>query len=199
MVLAPGSAAFHPSVAEPALRRSAAAAAGASLRRRRQPARAPLPRSADAHIRAPLTAACLALTSPLLDPRPQVFQRMLDSPHPHAATHYAAFYSTTLGGITCEPGLMAFPADDHMAHRGHAVYDVVPITGGTLYQLDEHADRLAAAAEAVGIELPMAPAALKRVILDTAAASRKVNGASLFVCVRGPSHGIEAADGGGGA
>lgn len=105
-----------------------------------------------------------------------MFQRLVQSPHGNAAQHYGAFYSSILGGITNEPGLMVLHADDHMVHRGHGVYDIVTLVGGTLYQLDEHVDRLVSAAEAVGITLPMSVAAIKRIILDTAAASMKLNG-----------------------
>lgn len=101
---------------------------------------------------------------------------MLQSPHPHALRHFAAFYSTTLGGVTTEPGLMAVPADDRLVHRSHAVRDAVPLVGGALYRLQAHVDRLLAAAAAVGVEAPMSEPALKRVLLDVAAASRKVNG-----------------------
>jgi len=33
-----------------------------------------------------------------------------------------AFYSSVLGGITTERALMTVPIDDHIVHRGHAVY-----------------------------------------------------------------------------
>jgi len=107
----------------------------------------------------------------------QVFQRLCQTMHAPAAKYYGAFYSSVLGGITTEPGLMVVHADDHMVHRGHAVYDVITIVGGTLYQLDEHVARLLGAAEAVGVSPPMSEPALKRVLLDTAAASLKLNGA----------------------
>jgi hypothetical protein len=72
---------------------------------------------------------------------------------------------------------MVIHADDHMVHQGHAVYDVIPLVGGTLYQLNEHIDRLLAAAEDIGVPPPMSEPAIKRVLLDTTAASLKLNGA----------------------
>lgn len=105
-----------------------------------------------------------------------MFQRLLESPHQRGTKHFGAFYSSILGGIVNEPGLMVLHIDDHMVHKGHGVYDVVPLVGGTLYQLDEHVERIAAGAEAVGINLPMSTPAIKRVLLDTAAASLKLNG-----------------------
>jgi hypothetical protein len=111
-----------------------------------------------------------------LDP-PQVYQRLIEAEHARAAREFGAFYSSVLGGIVTEPGLMVLHIDDHMVHRGHGVYDVVALCGGTLYQLEEHIARFTVAAEAAGIPLPMPTSDIKRVLLDTAAASMKLNGA----------------------
>lgn len=105
-----------------------------------------------------------------------MYQRLLEAAHAKAAEHHAAFYSSVLGGIVTEPGLMVMHTDDHMVHRGHGVYDVVPLTGGSLYQLHEHVDRLLAAAEMAGVPARLPAPDLKRVLLDTAAASMKLNG-----------------------
>ena len=106
-----------------------------------------------------------------------MYQRLLEAAHARAAAHHGAFYSSVLGGIVTEPGLMVLHTDDHMVHRGHGVYDVVPLSGGALYQLHEHIDRLLAAADAAGIPVRLGPAEVKRIVLDTAAASMKLNGA----------------------
>ena len=59
----------------------------------------------------------------------QVYERL--SQHQHANTeHYAAFYSSVVGGITRDHAAMAIPIDDHMAHRGHAVFDTANIHRG---------------------------------------------------------------------
>ena len=34
-----------------------------------------------------------------------------------------AFYSSAVGAISTNPALMNLPVDDHMVHRGHAVFD----------------------------------------------------------------------------
>ena len=39
-----------------------------------------------------------------------------------------AFYSSRLGGITTDPALMVVPMDDHLVHRGHAVFDTATMT-----------------------------------------------------------------------
>ena len=54
---------------------------------------------------------------------------------------YRAFYSSELGGIVTDPALMVVPIDDHMVHRGHAVFDTAILVEGQLYELDSHLDR----------------------------------------------------------
>src|SRR3970282_2876274 len=73
--------------------------------------------------------------------------------HGKAANFYA-MYSSILGGIVTEPALMVVPLDDHMVHRGHAVFDTATLTHGMLYQLDAHLDRLIKSAEGARIPLP---------------------------------------------
>jgi hypothetical protein len=57
------------------------------------------------------------------------------------------------------------------------VFDTCLITDGHAYQLDRHLARFKASAEAAGLVFPRSDAAIMRIILDTAAASRKLNGA----------------------
>lgn len=110
--------------------------------------------------------------------RTQVLQRLAESPSAAAARHFGAFYSSELGGIVTEPGFMVVGIDDHMAQHGDAVTDALHLVSGYLYQLDEHLARLSASADMAGLPLPMSEARLRRVLLDTAAASLKQNGAA---------------------
>jgi 4-amino-4-deoxychorismate lyase len=84
---------------------------------------------------------------------------------------YYAMYSSVLGGIVTDPALMVLPLDDHMAHRGHAVFDTAMIVNGMMYQLDAHLERLLRSAEMARIPLPFSPDRLRQIILETAAAS----------------------------
>jgi 4-amino-4-deoxychorismate lyase len=88
------------------------------------------------------------------------------------ATNFYAMYSSVLGGIVTDPALMVLPLDDHMVHRGHAVFDTATLTHGMLYQLDPHLDRLIKSAEGARIPLPFSQQRLRQIILETAAASR---------------------------
>jgi len=97
-------------------------------------------------------------------------QRRLRAKRPPELNYYA-FYSSFLGGIVTDPALMAVPLDDHMVHRGHAVFDTATLTHGRLYRLRIHLDRLEASARKARIPLPMPREGLAAVIAQTCAAS----------------------------
>jgi 4-amino-4-deoxychorismate lyase len=96
--------------------------------------------------------------------------RLRQTVHAKAGDFYA-MYSSVLGGIVTDPALMLLPFDDHMVHRGHAVFDTAMVTNGMMYQLDAHLERFLRSAEMARIPLPFPPERLRQIILDTAAAS----------------------------
>src|SRR5262245_64010805 len=95
-------------------------------------------------------------------------------------------YSSVLGGIVTDPAFMVLPLDDHMVHRGHAVFDTATLTQGMLYQLDPHLDRLLRSAELARIPLPFSREQLRQIILETAAASGKSDGSVRYWLSAGP-------------
>jgi 4-amino-4-deoxychorismate lyase len=105
--------------------------------------------------------------------------------HSKAANFYA-MYSSVLGGIVTDPALMVLPLDDHMVHRGHAVFDTATLTHGMLYQLDPHLDRLISSAEGARIPAPFPRARLREIILATAAASGRRDGSVRYWLSAGP-------------
>ena len=111
--------------------------------------------------------------------------RLRQAAHARAANFYA-MYSSVLGGIVTDPALMVLPLDDHMVHRGHAVFDTATLTHGMLYQLDPHLDRLLRSAEGARIPLPFPRERLREIILDTAAASRRRDGSLRYWLSAGP-------------
>jgi hypothetical protein len=50
----------------------------------------------------------------------QVVERLKAAVPSKAKDEILAFYSSVVGGITKEIGLMVVPCDDHAFHRGHA-------------------------------------------------------------------------------
>jgi 4-amino-4-deoxychorismate lyase len=115
----------------------------------------------------------------------EAIARLRQTVHGKAVNFYA-MYSSILGGIVTDPALMTLPLDDHMVHRGHAVFDTATLTHGMLYQLDPHLDRLIKSAEQARIPLPFARERLRRIILATAAASRRRAGSVRYWLSAGP-------------
>jgi branched-chain amino acid aminotransferase len=68
--------------------------------------------------------------------------------------NYLAMFSTAWGGFSLDPELWGVPADDHMVHRGDAVFEAFKVVGGRVYCLDEHLERLGRSAASMGIEPP---------------------------------------------
>lgn len=107
----------------------------------------------------------------------QVLEALVNSVHEDSVNYFKSFYSSVIGGITTHPMFMTVPMDDHMVHRGHAVFDTAIVAGGHIYQLDQHVDRFVRSAELARIPLPTHKAQIKRIIMDTAAASCCQSGA----------------------
>jgi 4-amino-4-deoxychorismate lyase len=115
----------------------------------------------------------------------QAIARLRTSVHVKAANFYA-MYSSVLGGIVTDPACMVLPLDDHMVHRGHGVFDTATLSNGMLYQLDPHVDRLIKSAGGARIPLPFPRDHLRRIILETAAASGRREGSVRYWLSAGP-------------
>src|SRR5215475_14622041 len=115
----------------------------------------------------------------------QVMARLRQAVHAKADAFYA-MYSSVLGGIVTDPAFMVLPLDDHMVHRGHAVFDTAMIVNGKLYQLDAHLERLLRSAEMARLQLPHAPEQLRQILIDTAAATRQRDASVRYWVSAGP-------------
>jgi len=102
---------------------------------------------------------------------------------------YWAFYSSVLGGITTDPGLFVVPLDDHLVVRGHGVFDTCTLRNGRLYRLDEHLARFEKSMEIARLELPAGlRERLRDIILETAAAAGRPDGAVRYWAASGPGN-----------
>ncbi|KAK9904013.1 hypothetical protein WJX75_002557 [Coccomyxa subellipsoidea] len=106
----------------------------------------------------------------------EVIDALYAGVHDNAISNYMAFYSSELGGIVTDPALMVVSADDHMVHRGHAVFDTATLTQGYLYQLDDHLDRFYRSASKAALTPPFPRNQIRRIILETAAATKSFEG-----------------------
>ncbi len=108
---------------------------------------------------------------------------------------YLAMYSSLLGGIVTDPALMLVPIDDHMVHRGDAVFEAMKCVGGAIYQLDAHLDRLVRSAAPIGLVAPRSRADIVTAILDTVRAGGRADCAIRLLISRGPgSFGVNPYD-----
>jgi 4-amino-4-deoxychorismate lyase len=99
---------------------------------------------------------------------------------------FDAFYSSQLGGIVTDPALMVIPFDDHMVHRGHGIFDTAGIVNGRIYDLEMHLDRFLASAERSRLSLPGSRDEMRRIIVQTTAASGRRDGAIRYWLSSGP-------------
>lgn len=90
---------------------------------------------------------------------------------PAQSSQWFAFYSSVTDAITTDPACMVVPVDDHMVHRGHAVFDTANLGGGRVYGLSFHIERLLRSAARARIEHDYDAATIKSIILHTVAAS----------------------------
>ena len=115
-----------------------------------------------------------------------VLTKLRTTVHPAAAQQYFALYSSILGGIVTDPALMVIPFDDHMVHRGHAVFDTAAIVNGMMYQLEAHLNRFERSASMARIPLPFPRSQIREIILKTAGASGQRDAAVRYWASVGP-------------
>ncbi|XP_062097738.1 D-amino-acid transaminase, chloroplastic-like isoform X2 [Humulus lupulus] len=99
---------------------------------------------------------------------------------------FLAMYSSIFGGITTDPAAMVIPIDDHMVHRGHGVFDTATIMDGYLYELDQHVNRILRSASMAKINPAFDKETLRRILIQTASASKCRNGSIKYWLSVGP-------------
>lgn len=97
-----------------------------------------------------------------------------------------AFYSSFLGGVTTEVHHMIVPLDDHMVHRGDAVFEAVKFVDGRIYALGRHLDRLDISAGNIFLKVPVSRSELEEIILETIRVSGLKTGLIRLFVARGP-------------
>lgn len=93
-------------------------------------------------------------------------QLLLDKPLNNQQQSYLSFYRLDMNALVLEPGLMQVPMDDHMVHRGDAVFEAFKTVEGKIYLLDAHLDRLFLSAEKIGLTVPLTKPELEKRIIE---------------------------------
>ncbi len=109
------------------------------------------------------------MSTPILTPE-QYFQALTKWQKPFHNS-YLAMYSSQWQGIVTDPALWSVPVDDHMVHRGDAVFEAFKCVGGLVYCLDDHLDKLVKTVKSLDIKLPSDFARIKDILRDLIAAT----------------------------
>jgi branched-chain amino acid aminotransferase len=100
--------------------------------------------------------------------------------------NYLAFYSSYLGGIVTDPRALLIPLDDHMAHRGDAVFEAFKATQRKIHLLDAHLDRLFRSADNISLKVPNTKDEIKAIAVETARAAKNDDLMFRLFVSRGP-------------
>ncbi|MDR1578150.1 MAG: aminotransferase class IV [Deltaproteobacteria bacterium] len=71
-------------------------------------------------------------------------------------SEYLVMFSSYWGGFVTDPALWGVPPDDHMVHRGDAVFEAFKSVNGRVYCLEPHLTRLKNSAQLLELTLPPA-------------------------------------------
>jgi 4-amino-4-deoxychorismate lyase len=117
----------------------------------------------------------------------QFLEKMLSRVNPFFEEYYA-FYSSWFDGIVKNPQMMLLPIDDHMVHRGDAVFEAMKAEGRSVYLMNEHLSRLFDSASKISLQPPFPLAKMKEVILETLRAADHDNAVIRLYMSRGPGN-----------
>ncbi len=100
--------------------------------------------------------------------------------------NYLAMYSSLFQGFTTDPDLMFIPVDDHVAHRGDGVFEVMRCVNGKIYKLDEHLARLERSAMKISLPLPSEYSRIREILDEVIRLSKEKNTLIRILISRGP-------------
>lgn len=101
---------------------------------------------------------------------------------------YYAFYSSWFGGITQNPNLMLLPIDDHMVHRGDAVFEAMKAIDGHVYLMEAHLDRLFYSADKISMQPLPSREHICSIILETLHVANHQDASIRLFLSRGPGN-----------
>lgn len=93
--------------------------------------------------------------------------RLMELPREGAA-NVTAFYEHRMGAICKDARLLLVPLDDHMVHRGDAIFESLTFLEGRIVQLDAHLERMKHSAARLELEPPCPWEDVRSIMLDVA-------------------------------
>jgi branched-chain amino acid aminotransferase len=115
----------------------------------------------------------------------EYLEALLEAIRP-GAEEVLAFYDHRVGVIGTDARLMLMPWDDHLVHRGDAVFESVKFEGRKLYQLDAHLRRMKVSCQAIHLEPPCSWQEVGESIVEVARAGNEPDGMIRVLLGRGP-------------
>ena len=101
------------------------------------------------------------------------------------AAGVTAFYEHRMGAICKDPRLLLVPLDDHMVHRGDAIFESLSFLEGRIVQLDAHLERMKHSASVLALEPPCPWEEVRQIIIDVARAGGEPYGGLKVLLGRG--------------
>jgi 4-amino-4-deoxychorismate lyase len=103
-----------------------------------------------------------------------------------------SLYSSEIGGIVTDGRMMGMNIDESLVLHGHGVYEHLMVVDGHVYQLEDRIDRLIAMSDRANIRLPNKwhKEQMKRIVLETIAAGKCLEGIVTVVVSLGRSRGV---------
>ena len=110
---------------------------------------------------------------------------LMAAPRP-GADKILAFYDARVDAVCRDARCLLLPLDDHMCHRGDALFESLCYREGRLFALEEHLARLRDGSRALSLLPPCSWDGLRARILDVARASGSDHGDIRVLVGRGP-------------
>ncbi len=96
-----------------------------------------------------------------------------------------AMYSSVTDCIVTDQSFMMVPVDDHMVHRGDGIFESFKCMAGSIYNLDDHLDRLGHSCAQLGIALPVPLDEMADIVVQTVLAGGERNALVRLLVSRG--------------
>lgn len=84
------------------------------------------------------------------------------------SSSYYVMYSSLWEGLVTDPSLMVLPVDDHMVHRGDAVFEAFRFNFGAFYDVDSHLARMRRSAASIELEIPVSDEEIRNILKNMA-------------------------------
>ena len=101
------------------------------------------------------------------------------------AADVTAFYEYRMGGICKDVRFLLVPLDDHMVHRGDAIFESLTFLDGRIVLLDAHLERMKHSAARLELEPPCSWEEVRSIMLDVAEAGGERYGGLKVLLGRG--------------